>query len=112
MRTQHKAPAEDGLRFGSARLRRSLLPGPIEKEHIMVKMRRWRRWSKQLLWALAVALASVFVTGGAVNAAAANLPTGVTVIRSTVPPNGDVNPYGLVEVPATVGNLTAGHLLV
>src|SRR5208282_1755609 len=36
----------------------------------------------------------------------------VTTIASTVPANGDVNPYGVAEVPRTVGNLTAGHVLV
>ncbi len=36
----------------------------------------------------------------------------IKVIASTVPSNGDVNPYGLVVVPATVGTLTAGNLLV
>ncbi len=36
----------------------------------------------------------------------------IKVIASTVPSNGDVNPYGLVVIPATVGSLTAGNLLV
>lgn len=36
----------------------------------------------------------------------------ITVVASTVPANGDVNPYGLVVVPATSGALTAGNLLV
>lgn len=36
----------------------------------------------------------------------------VSVVASTVPANGDVNPYGLVVVPATIGGLTQGHLLV
>jgi hypothetical protein len=36
----------------------------------------------------------------------------VSVIASTVPRNGDVNPYGTVVVPTTVGNLTAGDILV
>jgi hypothetical protein len=40
------------------------------------------------------------------------LPNGVSVIASTVPTNGDVNPYGLTVVPVTSGNLTAGNLLV
>jgi len=77
----------------------------------MAKMRLRRRWSKQLLCALSVALASVFVAVAEGKAASANLP-GVSTIASTVPANGDVNPYGLVVVPATVGNLTAGHFLV
>jgi hypothetical protein len=33
-------------------------------------------------------------------------------LGSTVPANGDVNPYGLVLVPASVGKLQAGDLLV
>jgi hypothetical protein len=36
----------------------------------------------------------------------------IAVIASTVPANGDLNPYGLVVVPATVGSLTRGNLLV
>ena len=33
-------------------------------------------------------------------------------IASTVPPNGDVNPYGVTVVPRSVGTLTAGDFLV
>jgi hypothetical protein len=36
----------------------------------------------------------------------------VTNIASTVPANGDVNPYGIVVVPQTVGRLVAGDTLV
>lgn len=36
----------------------------------------------------------------------------ITTISSTVPSNGDVNPYGLVVIPASSGSLTAGNLLV
>lgn len=36
----------------------------------------------------------------------------VCVVASTVPGNGDVNPYGVAVVPATVGNLVAGDVLV
>ncbi len=36
----------------------------------------------------------------------------ISVIASTVPPNGDVNPYGLVRVPKTTGSLVEGNLLV
>ena len=35
-----------------------------------------------------------------------------STIGSTVPANGDVNPYGLVVVPTSVGSLTAGDFLV
>lgn len=36
----------------------------------------------------------------------------VSLIGSTVPGNGDVNPYGVARVSRTVGNLTEGHTLV
>ncbi len=38
--------------------------------------------------------------------------TKISTLASTVPSNGDVNPYGLAIVPATVGRLQAGELLV
>jgi hypothetical protein len=38
--------------------------------------------------------------------------THVKTLGSTVPANGDINPYGIVRVPATVGRLRAGELLV
>jgi hypothetical protein len=37
---------------------------------------------------------------------------GVSVIASTVPSNGDVNPYGIVRIPRTSGSLVRGNLLV
>src|SRR6267378_3792417 len=36
----------------------------------------------------------------------------IDTISSTVPANGDVNPYGLVRVPRTIGNLREGHYLI
>ncbi len=36
----------------------------------------------------------------------------VTTIGSTVPPNGDVNPYGIATVPTSVGRLVAGDTLI
>jgi hypothetical protein len=36
----------------------------------------------------------------------------IDTISSTLPANGDVNPYGLVRVPRSVGNLEEGHYLV
>ncbi len=36
----------------------------------------------------------------------------IKVVASTVPSNGDVNPYGLVVVPTTIGSLTQGSLLI
>jgi hypothetical protein len=39
-------------------------------------------------------------------------PHTITTIASTVPTNGDVNPYGIFVVPNTVGNLVKGNLLI
>ena len=36
----------------------------------------------------------------------------ISTLSTTVPSNGDINPYGLVRVPKTIGNLTEGHYLV
>jgi hypothetical protein len=36
----------------------------------------------------------------------------ITTIASTVPSNGDVNPYGIFVVPNTVGSLVKGNLLI
>lgn len=36
----------------------------------------------------------------------------IKIVGSTVPSNGDVNPYGIVIVPTTVGSLTAGNILI
>lgn len=36
----------------------------------------------------------------------------ISQLASTVPSNGDVNPYGVAVVPHTVGNLTQGNVLV
>ncbi len=36
----------------------------------------------------------------------------VTTITSTIPANGDVNPYGIVRVPRSTGRLTAGDILI
>jgi hypothetical protein len=36
----------------------------------------------------------------------------ITTISSTIPSNGDVNPYGLAVIPTSTGSLTAGNFLV
>ncbi|HKT90313.1 MAG TPA: hypothetical protein VJQ59_17840 [Candidatus Sulfotelmatobacter sp.] len=53
---------------------------------------------------------TIFLAAQALVAAA--FASNIHTIASTVPANGDVNPYGLVTVPATVGTLTQGNLLV
>jgi hypothetical protein len=68
------------------------------------------------LTAASVGAASAAQTHGARASAA---PAGflsslhaISTIGSTVPANGDVNPYGLAVVPTSVGSLTAGDYLV
>lgn len=36
----------------------------------------------------------------------------ITKIASTIPSNGDLNPYGVARVPTTAGSLTRGNILV
>lgn len=36
----------------------------------------------------------------------------ISTVASTVPANGDINPYGVAVVPTTTGNLTQGNILV
>lgn len=43
---------------------------------------------------------------------AQTLDRSAAIVASTVPPNGDLNPYGVAMVPMTSGNLTQGHILV
>ena len=38
--------------------------------------------------------------------------TSVSKVASTVPANGDINPYGIVTVPTSTGKLQAGQLLI
>ena len=70
----------------------------------------------------AAALGGLAIGAVAVPAAGATTPhpappylsrfSKVTNIASTVPANGDVNPYGIAVVPQTVGRLVAGDTLV
>jgi hypothetical protein len=60
------------------------------------------------LWgALAVIPAMIFAQGSSPSGT-----YGVVKVASTVPPNGDLNPYGVAMVPRTIGNLVSGNILV
>jgi hypothetical protein len=61
-----------------------------------------------------VAAAGAAVLAAAPPAGATTLPVGTTVtqIASTVPVNGDVNPYGVAVVPVSTGSLRKGNVLV
>jgi hypothetical protein len=66
-----------------------------------------------LLAAVAAALTLVVTTGSAAKTATyLSSLRSIKTIASTVPPNGDVNPYGIAIVPRTAGALTAGDFLV
>lgn len=36
----------------------------------------------------------------------------VKTVASTIPGNGDINPYGVARVPASTGKLIEGHILI
>jgi hypothetical protein len=59
---------------------------------------------------------SAVLVGGAVTASASTSFVGpldsVNTIASTVPKNGDVNPYGIAVAPTTTGRLVAGDVLI
>jgi sugar lactone lactonase YvrE len=69
--------------------------------------------------ALVVSTAGASARGSVTGAHASAAPSAfvsslrsMSTIGSTVPPNGDVNPYGLAVVPTSVGSLQAGDYLV
>jgi hypothetical protein len=70
------------------------------------------------LRALAVAstlsITTLSALGGSAGATATFLGgvTTVSTVASTVPANGDVNPYGVAVIPTSVGQLVAGNVLV
>jgi len=59
---------------------------------------------------MALLLADAGVSN-AQQSAAAHPPT-VSVVSSTIPSNGDINPYGVFQIPRTVGQLKRGNILV
>lgn len=65
-----------------------------------------------------VSVAAIALVGGAATAFGDDSSSilkqlqNINVITSTVPANGDINPYGIVEVRNTVGNLQRGHILI
>lgn len=60
----------------------------------------------------ACGLALILAVAGNVAAYAASDRDTVATLGSTVPANGDVNPYGVARVPRTVGSLVEGRFLV
>lgn len=60
---------------------------------------------------VAAALAALPAVAAAEGAVLPSLTTN-SVIASTVPGNGDINPYGIVQIKRSTGRLVAGNLLV
>jgi hypothetical protein len=57
-------------------------------------------------------LLAVFGTGALAQSSFLGPLNHIGVLSSTVPGNGDVNPYGVFRVPASSGKLVKGHILV
>ncbi len=74
-----------------------------------------KRWTGLAVGALGVGL-SLLVAGPGAGAAVSFLgglqAQGITTVASTVPSNGDVNPYGVAVVPNSVGRLHKGDVLI
>jgi hypothetical protein len=67
----------------------------------------------QILRANLCLSARVFLAIPVVALALASAQAGtITTVASTIPSNGDVNPYGVARVPTTSGALTKGNILV
>ncbi len=67
---------------------------------------------RRLAVLLALAAALVPLAAGASSGAFIGPLTKIKVVASTVPANGDVNPYGTFIVPTTAGALVAGNIMV
>ena len=65
------------------------------------------RWAAVVVVVVATACAASAASGSFIG----SLNT-VTTLGSTVPLNGDVNPYGVAQVPVSIGNLVQGHILI
>ncbi len=71
---------------------------------------KFRRLARTMLASLFVLAA--YVSGGGSGNASALLFSQPKLVASTVPANGDINPYGVAIVEQSVGKLVAGHILV
>ncbi len=99
---------------------RPVVTPPAPARHVRrAPARHVRRRTVPLLLAALAALAAVLaaVTLAPAGALAFDHPfigafTTVSSIGSTVPSNKDVNPYGIVKVPRTLGSLVSGDVLI
>jgi hypothetical protein len=84
-----------------------------------MKWRAWGAWRRLLLLGMASVGSGVLLLSGVavafasgLNMTAARHDITIITVASTVPRNGDINPYGVVVVPRTAGNLVQGDVLV
>jgi hypothetical protein len=80
-------------------------------------MKRTRQWKVYTFMSVILpgVLAVILISASAVQAASSSFIAGfnkVSQIASTVPANGDQNPYGMAVVPESVGKLVRGDILV
>jgi hypothetical protein len=75
-------------------------------------MKKFAKASLTLLSGVALSCAATTPMAEAQRTSAPTPFHSISTVASTVPGNGDVNPYGLVQVTASVGGLTKGNLLV
>jgi hypothetical protein len=84
-----------------------------------MKWRAWGAWRRLLLLGMASVGSGVLLLSGVAVASASGLnltasrhDNKIATVASTIPGNGDINPYGVVVVPRTTGNLVQGDVLV
>ena len=75
-------------------------------------MNRITRPQVSLTHVLRAALTTLCLSSVLATAQSAGPSHMITTVASTVPGNGDINPYGIVVVPHTTGKLVQGNLLI
>jgi hypothetical protein len=84
---------------------------------ISQRIRRHSKGDRAAIAAIIVGMMGL-AYGSIADAGAASAPSFLsslgtpTMVGSTVPANGDVNPYGILVVPSTTGKLTQGNTLI
>jgi hypothetical protein len=68
--------------------------------------------SQLKIWACAASIAAACVLSVQAQGAHSGNSPSITVVGSTVPANGDVNPYGIARVPRSSGALVEGNILI
>ena len=81
----------------------------VERRNTVPRL-RFKAW--QLLSVIAVVMALPAIAQAAGRRPFLSRFSTLDMVGSTVPANGDINPYGIAVVPRTTGNLVAGDVLV